>query len=110
MDDAAKQEEMWVSYKLLRDAKKCPSRSNYYKENKEKRLEYQTQYYQTNRKKILEYHVEYRQEHRDILLERAKKKVTCECGIEVNCTSLWNHRHSNRHLESLKKIILGNNI
>jgi hypothetical protein len=93
----------WVSYKLLRDGEKAPSRSNYYKQNREKRKEYQLQYYENNKQKILQYHVNFRKNHKEVLAKRAKKRIRCECGSEIICTSISNHKHSKKHLDYFQK-------
>ena len=61
----------------------------YYEDNKEKRLEY----YHDNKEKTNEYR---------------NQKVTCECGCEVNQSSLTRHRKSKFHQELMESLSSAN--
>jgi len=65
----------------------------WYKDNRDKCLEYKKQHYQDNRDKCLEYNKQYKQDNRDVLSEKKRQKVTCDkCGSIFRKDGLARHQ------------------
>ena len=64
------------------------------------------EYYQDNKDKRLQQKKQYRQKNKDKIRQRDKQhkseKVTCDCGVSLNRSSLTRHKKGNRHLKALK--------
>lgn len=89
----------------------------YYRKNIDKVLEYQKEYrekhgelirgkkqeyYQKKNDKLLEYQKEYREKNKDTIKAKNQVKVKCECGNEVNRSSLSRHYKSIKHQDYMK--------
>jgi len=94
--EASKRERYWIEELKATLNKNVPSRTGteYYQDNKDKKLEYQEQYYQNNRDTRLEYQEQYNLVNRDKILEQKKEKYECHCGGK------FIHTHRARHLAS----------
>lgn len=73
----------------------------YYTVNRDIILENVKQYSKENHDKILKFQKEYREANRDKINEKQKEKIVCECGCEINKTSLYRHRKSQKHMDCL---------
>ena len=82
----------------------------YYEDNREYFIEKQKIYYEDNREKIAEKGKEYRGDNKEQIAERdskrKKKKVTCQCGVEMNKSSLTTHLKSKKHIAYIQSIQL----
>ena len=88
------------------------TKAEYYQNNKEHIAEYRqknkesiaytrAEYYQNNKEHIAEYGATYYQKNKESLA----KKVTCECGSEINKYHLHRHKKSQKHIKSLESIV-----
>ncbi len=78
------------------------SKKDYYEKNLDKIKEHYKEYYQDNKEKL-------KQKYEDIKEDYNKKRreiIKCECGCEMNKSSLLKHTKSKKHLElmSIKTI------
>lgn len=71
--------------------------AEYRQDNRERIAERDKQYRQANREAILEQKKQYRQANRARINERQRQKIECECGAQVNKTSIYKHQRSKRH-------------
>jgi len=77
-------------------------RIGYYYRNRERKLEYQKKYNKEQGDKIKNYNKEYYQKRREEILEKAKTKIICECGCEVQLFNMNSHKKTKKHLRALQ--------
>ena len=77
-------------------------KSGYYYKNRERKLEYQKKYNKEQGDKIKNYNKDYYQKRRDESLEKAKTKISCECGCEVQLFNMNSHKKTKKHLRALE--------
>uniref|UniRef100_A0A6C0EY50 Uncharacterized protein n=1 Tax=viral metagenome TaxID=1070528 RepID=A0A6C0EY50_9ZZZZ len=77
-------------------------KSGYYYKNRERKLEYQKKYNKEQGDKIKNYNKDYYQKRRDEILEKAKTKISCECGCEVQLFNMNSHKKTKKHLRALE--------
>ena len=78
--------------------------NGYYYRNREKKLEYQKNYNREQGDKIKNYNKDYYQKRRDEILEKAKTKIICECGCEVQLFNMNSHKKTKKHAKALLAI------
>lgn len=79
-------------------------KNGYYYRNREKKLEYQKNYNREQGDKIKNYNKDYYQKRREEILEKAKTKITCECGCEVQLFNMNSHKKTKKHAKALAAI------
>ena len=75
----------------------------YYYRNRDKKLEYQKKYNREQGDKIKNYNKDYYQKKREEILEKAKTKITCECGCEVQLFNMNSHKKTKKHARALEQ-------
>ena len=106
--DLETRERYWIETLNSSLNKNIPTRTKveYYQNNKEViaeyQAEYQAEYRETNKEVILKNKAENYQKNKEVIAEKNAKKVICECGSEVNKSSLTNHKKSKKHINFLK--------
>jgi len=75
----------------------------YYYRNRDKKLEYQKKYNREQGDKIKNYNKDYYQKRREEILEKAKTKITCECGCEVQLFNMNSHKKTKKHARALEQ-------
>ena len=78
--------------------------NGYYYRNREKKLEYQKNYNREQGDKIKNYNKDYYQKKRQEILEKAKTKIICECGCEVQLFNMNSHKKTKKHAKALVTI------
>jgi hypothetical protein len=78
-------------------------KNGYYYRNRDKKLEYQKNYNKGQGDKIKNYNKEYYQKRREEILEKAKTKIICECGCEVQLFNMNSHKKTKKHARALKE-------
>ena len=78
--------------------------NGYYYRNRERKLEYQKNYNREQGDKIKNYNKDYYQKRRDEILEKAKTKIICECGCEVQLFNMNSHKKTKKHAKALVAI------
>lgn len=74
----------------------------YYYRNREKKIEYQKKYNRDQGDKIKNYNKDYYQKRREEILQKAKTKITCECGCEVQLFNMNSHKKTKKHLKAIE--------
>ena len=96
---------MYRAYQTKEELKEY--HKQYYIENKDKRLEYHKQYHINNRESISEYQKQYQKQYkinnRDKLLQKAKQKITCDCGCIIKKANIAKHKKTNKHKELMEQ-------
>ena len=72
---------------------------DYYHRHRERKLEYQKNYNRENDDKIKEYNKDYYLKRRAEILEKAKTRVICECGCDVQLSNMNAHKKTKKHLK-----------
>jgi ElaB/YqjD/DUF883 family membrane-anchored ribosome-binding protein len=72
---------------------------DYYHRHRDRKLEYQKSYNRENDEKIKEYNKDYYLKRRAEILEKAKTRVTCECGCDVQLSNMNAHKKTKKHLK-----------
>ena len=72
---------------------------DYYHRHRERKLEYQKNYNRENDEKIKEYNKDYYLKRRAEILEKAKTRVICECGCDVQLSNMNAHKKTKKHLK-----------
>jgi hypothetical protein len=72
---------------------------DYYHRNRDKKLEYQKNYNRENDEKIKIYNKDYYLKRRAEILEKAKTRVICECGCDVQLSNMNAHKKTKKHLK-----------
>jgi len=75
----------------------------YYYKNRDKKLEYQKKYNKEQGDKIKNYNKDYYQKRREEILEKAKTKIICECGCEVQLFNMNSHKKTKKHARALEQ-------
>ena len=86
------------------DADTDGGKNGYYYRNRERKLEYQKNYNREQGDKIKNYNKDYYQKRREEILEKAKTKITCECGCEVQLFNMNSHKKTKKHAKALAAI------
>jgi hypothetical protein len=73
--------------------------NDYYHRHRDRKLEYQKSYNRENDEKIKEYNKDYYLKRRAEILEKAKTRVTCECGCDVQLSNMNAHKKTKKHLK-----------
>ena len=76
----------------------------YYYRNRDKKLEYQKNYNREQGDKIKNYNKDYYQKRREEILEKAKTKIMCECGCEVQLFNMNSHKKTKKHARALERM------
>ena len=79
-------------------------KTGYYYRHREQKIEYQKKYNRDQGDKIKNYNKDYYQKRREEILEKAKTKITCECGCEVQLFNMNSHKKTNKHIKALEKM------
>lgn len=79
------------------------TKAEYYQDNKEKLLADNAMRRQTN-KSYLAVNRAYYTANRDAILARINEKLTCDCGCEVNRSSLQKHQQTNKHKKLMEAL------
>lgn len=81
--------------------------NEYYYRHREQKLEYQKKYNKERGDKIKDYNKDYYAKQREKILEKAKTKVMCECGCEVQLFNMNCHKKTRKHLRLVEaKVVL----
>ena len=80
-------------------------KSGYYYRNRERKLEYQKKYNKEQGDKIKNYNKDYYQKRREEILEKAKTKITCDCGCEVQLFNMNSHKKTKKHAKALQRLL-----
>lgn len=72
---------------------------DYYYRHRDKKLEYQKNYNRENDEKIKGYNKDYYLKRRAEILEKAKTRVICECGCDVQLSNMNAHKKTKKHLK-----------
>jgi hypothetical protein len=80
-------------------------KSGYYYRNRERKLEYQKKYNKEQGDKIKNYNKDYYQKRREEILEKAKMKITCDCGCEVQLFNMNSHKKTKKHAKALQRLL-----
>jgi len=93
-----------VSSRIDRD-----KQNEYYYRHREEKLEYQKKYNKEREEKIKDYNKDYYNKQREKILAKAKTKVLCDCGCEVQLFNMNCHKKTRKHLRLVeaKKALLG---
>jgi len=75
----------------------------YYYRNRDRKLEYQKKYNREQGDKIKNYNKDYYQKRREEILEKAKMKIICECGCEVQLFNMNSHKKTKKHARALEQ-------
>jgi hypothetical protein len=78
-------------------------KSGYYYRHREQKIEYQKKYNRDQGDKIKNYNKDYYQKRREEILEKAKTKITCECGCEVQLFNMNSHKKTKKHARALEQ-------
>lgn len=73
--------------------------NDYYHRHRDRKLEYQKSYNRENDEKIKEYNKDYYLKRRAEILEKAKMRVICECGCDVQLSNMNAHKKTKKHLK-----------
>ena len=81
--------------------------NEYYYKHSEQKLEYQKKYNKERGDKIKDYNKDYYTKQREKILAKAKTKVMCDCGCEVQLFNMNCHKKTKKHLRLVEaKIVL----
>ena len=87
------------------EAESDDEKSGYYYRNRERKLEYQKKYNKEQGDKIKNYNKDYYQKRREEILEKAKTKIICDCGCEVQLFNMNSHKKTKKHAKALKRVL-----
>ena len=74
----------------------------YYYQHREEKLEYQKNYNRQKGDAIKDYNKSYYMKRREEILEKARTKVTCECGCVVQLFNMNSHKKTKKHVRYLE--------
>jgi hypothetical protein len=74
----------------------------YYYQHREQKLEYQKNYNRQKGDVIKDYNKSYYMKRREEILEKARTKVTCECGCVVQLFNMNSHKKTKKHVRYLE--------
>ena len=80
---------------------------DYYHRHRDKKLEYQKNYNRENDEKIKGYNKDYYLKRRAEILEKAKTRVICECGCDVQLSNMNAHKKTKKHLKRVGMVNSG---
>jgi hypothetical protein len=80
-------------------------KNGYYYRNRERKLDYQKKYNKEQGDKIKNYNKDYYQKRREEILEKAKTKIICECGCEVQLFNMNSHKKTKKHARALQRVL-----
>ena len=85
----------------LSDTRETPNATpnDYYHRHRDRKLEYQKSYNRENDEKIKEYNKDYYLKRRAEILEKAKTRVICDCGCDVQLSNMNAHKKTRKHLK-----------
>jgi hypothetical protein len=72
--------------------------NEYYYRHREQKLEYQKKYNKERGEIIKDYNKDYYMKQREKILAKAKTKVMCECGCEVQLFNMNCHKKTKKHI------------
>jgi hypothetical protein len=78
--------------------------TEYYYKHREEKLEYQKSYNRQKGDAIKDYNKNYYMKRREEILEKAKTKVTCECGCVVQLFNMNSHKKTKKHVRYLEML------
>lgn len=85
------------------DSKEIRDKSTeYYYKHREEKLEYQKNYNRQKGDAIKDYNKNYYMKRREEILEKARTKVTCECGCVVQLFNMNSHKKTKKHVRYLE--------
>lgn len=76
--------------------------TEYYYNHREEKLEYQKHYNREKGDAIKDYNKNYYMKRREEILEKAKTKITCECGCVVQLFNMNSHKKTKKHVRCLE--------
>ena len=76
--------------------------NEYYYQHREEKLEYQKNYNRQKGDTIKDYNKSYYMKRREEILEKARTKVTCECGCVVQLFNMNSHKKTKKHIRYLE--------
>lgn len=82
-----------------------PSRNKsteYYYRHRDEKLEYQKHYNRQKGDAIKDYNKSYYVKRREEILEKARTKITCECGCVVQLFNMNSHKKTKKHVRYLE--------
>ena len=85
-------------------------KNGYYYRNRERKLEYQKKYNREQGDKIKNYNKDYYQKRREEILEKAKTKIICDCGCEVQLFNMNSHKKTKKHAKALQRVMQEKNL
>ena len=74
----------------------------YYYQHRAEKLEYQKNYNRQKGDAIKDYNKSYYMKRREEILEKARTKVTCECGCVVQLFNMNSHKKTKKHIRYLE--------
>ena len=74
----------------------------YYYQHRQEKLEYQKNYNRQKGDAIKDYNKSYYMKRREEILEKARTKVTCECGCVVQLFNMNSHKKTKKHVRYLE--------
>lgn len=76
--------------------------TEYYYKHRDEKLEYQKNYNRQKGDAIKDYNKNYYIKRREEILEKARTKVTCECGCVVQLFNMNSHKKTKKHVRYLE--------
>ena len=76
--------------------------TEYYYKHRDEKLEYQKNYNRQKGDAIKDYNKNYYMKRREEILEKARTKVTCECGCVVQLFNMNSHKKTKKHVRYLE--------
>ena len=76
--------------------------TEYYYKHRDEKLEYQKNYNREKGDAIKDYNKNYYMKRREEILEKAKTKITCDCGCVVQLFNMNSHRKTKKHVRYLE--------
>jgi len=76
--------------------------TEYYYKHREEKLEYQKNYNRQKGDAIKDYNKNYYMKRREEILEKARTKVTCDCGCVVQLFNMNSHKKTKKHVRYLE--------
>jgi hypothetical protein len=98
----AKQIDVVVDSLPLPKDKERNKFNEYYYQHRQEKLEYQKNYNRQKGDAIKDYNKSYYMKRREEILEKARTKVTCECGCVVQLFNMNSHKKTKKHVRYLE--------
>ena len=96
-----KEEEHRVKLNANLNSQKCYQTQEEYDKRHRKQA---NNYYKDNKEKVLEYTKEYREKNKNKILEWKNKKITCECGRTFRIDGKAEHERSKIHKKLIEEL------